>query len=61
MRASLLAELSDLFVREATRADKTGKHDEADRFWDIADELHKKAVTTHRAEALNGEIARAYR
>ena len=61
MRASLLAELSDLFVREATCADKTGEHDEADRFWDIADELHKKAVKEHRVEALRGEIVRAYR
>ena len=61
MRASLLSELSDLFVREATRADKTGAHDEADRFWDIADELHKKAVKKHHVEVVKDEIERAYR
>jgi len=38
----LLAELSDLFSREAIEADMRGDADEADRLWDVADELHER-------------------
>jgi hypothetical protein len=40
MRAALLAELSDLFSLEALEADREGDPKEAERLWDIADELH---------------------
>lgn len=51
MRPSLLAELSDLFMREAGRALKRDNFDEADRLWDIADEIHERKVRTELAEA----------
>ena len=40
MNPRLLAELTLLFEVEAFDADMRGESDEADRFWDIADELH---------------------
>jgi hypothetical protein len=42
MRAALLAELSDLFSLEALEADRDGDPVEADRLWDIADEIHER-------------------
>jgi hypothetical protein len=51
VRASLLAELSDLFLREASRALKRSDFDESERLWDISDELHQRKVDTERAEA----------
>ncbi len=51
MRASLLAELSDLFVREAFSKSKRKDYDEAERLWDISDELHQRKVDAERAEA----------
>ena len=51
MRASLLAELSDLFVRESRLALKRNDFDESERLWDISDELHQRKVDTERAEA----------
>lgn len=50
MRASLLAELSDLFTREAFKADKKGDPDEAERLWDIADQIHERHKKAERAE-----------
>jgi hypothetical protein len=50
MTATLLAELSDLFTREAFEADTHGNPDEAERLWDIADELHRRCEEElHRA------------
>jgi hypothetical protein len=51
MKASLLAELSDLFTREAFEKDKRGDHDEAERLWDISEEIHTRRMNTERAEA----------
>ena len=51
MRASLLAELSDLFVRESYAALKRKDLDESERLWDISDELHQRKVDAERAEA----------
>lgn len=51
MRASLLAELSDLFSREAFEKDKRGAHYEAERLWDVAAEIHERFEKTERAEA----------
>lgn len=51
MRASLLAELSDLFVREAFEKDKLGQPIEAERLWDISNEIHERRVNAERVEA----------
>lgn len=51
VKASLLAELSDLFTREAFKNDKRGDHDEAERLWDISDEIHTRRLNAERAEA----------
>lgn len=51
MRASLLAELSDLFVREAFEKDRLGQPIEAERLWDISDEIHERRVNAERIEA----------
>lgn len=50
MRATLLAELSDLFALEALEADKGGDPDEAERLWDISAELLERCVATHHRE-----------
>ena len=52
MRASLLAELSKVFEKDAMKLDKQGKHDDADHLWDVAGELHEKAKKKHHDEAL---------
>ena len=51
MRAALLAELSDLFTREAFEKDMYGNADEAERLWDIADELHERFKRAEHVEA----------
>jgi hypothetical protein len=51
MKASLLAELSDLFVREAFEKDKLGQPIEAERLWEISEEIHARRVNAERAEA----------
>jgi hypothetical protein len=43
VRAILLAELSHLFSLEAFEADLRLDPDEADRLWDISDELRTEA------------------
>jgi hypothetical protein len=43
MKAALLAELSDLFTREAFEKDRLGDPDEAERLWDISHELHERS------------------
>lgn len=52
MRATMLAELSDLFSREALEADKYGNADEAERLWDIAHEIHERLEKTEHVEAV---------
>lgn len=51
MRASLLAELSDLFSREAFEKDKRGDVDEAERLWDISQEIHERFKKAELTEA----------
>lgn len=51
MRISLLAELSNLFLRESRRALKRYDFDESERLWEISDELHQRKVDAERAEA----------
>lgn len=51
VKASLLAELSDLFTREAFEKDELGQPIEAERLWDISDELHQRKVNAERVEA----------
>ena len=51
MRAALLAELSDLFSLEALEADRHGDPDEAERLWDIADEIHERLKKAENVEA----------
>lgn len=51
MRASLLAELADVFSREAFSKDKLGQPIEADRLWAIAEELHERFEKAELAEA----------
>ena len=50
MTAHLLAELADLFSREAFDADRHGNADEAERFWDVANELHARCEAALRRE-----------
>ena len=50
MSAELLADLSNLFSIEAFEADMHGQHDEADRLWTIADELHDKSDEAFKAK-----------
>lgn len=52
MSPSILLELSDLFTREALEADLQGDADEADRFWDISDEIHARFVEAEDAPTL---------
>ena len=47
----MLAELSDLFTREALEADKHGDPDEAERLWDISHELHERFKKMEHVEA----------
>jgi len=51
VRAALLAELSDLFTREAFEKDKRGDPDEAERLWDISHELHERFKRAEHVEA----------
>ena len=51
MKASLLAELSDLFTREAFAKEELGQPIEAERLWNVADEIHKRRLNAERAEA----------
>lgn len=44
MTPHLLADLADLFTREAFEADHAGDADEAERLWEIAHELHEAAM-----------------
>lgn len=50
MRAALLAELSDLFSIEALEADRHGDVVEAERLWDIADEIHERFKKVEHVE-----------
>lgn len=49
MSPSLLAELTRLFEAEAFDADMRGNGVEADRFWDIAEEIHERFLEADRA------------
>ncbi len=51
MTAALLAELSDLFVREAFEKDRLGQPIEAERLWEISEEIHERRVNAERVEA----------
>lgn len=51
LRASLLAELSDLFVREAFEKDRLGQSVESERLWEISEEIHERRVNAERVEA----------
>lgn len=51
MRPALLAELADLFSREALKEDKRGNHDEADRLWDVSNEIHERFKKAEHIEA----------
>lgn len=51
VNAPLLAELADLFTREAFAKEKLGQPIEAERLWDISDEIHKRRLNAERAEA----------
>ena len=42
MSPRMLRDLSVLFSLEALDADERGEPDEAERLWDIADELHER-------------------
>jgi len=44
MTDALLAELAHLFSIEAFEADRRPDPEEADRLWDIADELHEMCL-----------------
>lgn len=46
--APLLTELSHLFSCDALEADKNGDPEEAERLWDISDELHEASVVAER-------------
>jgi len=46
--APLLAELSHLFSIEALAAEWLGNDGEAERFWEISDELHARHVAAER-------------
>ena len=50
MTPHLLAELSDLFSREAFEADKNGDDVQAEWLWDIAGELHARCEKALRRE-----------
>lgn len=51
MKAALLAELADLFSREAFEKDKLGQSIEAERLWDISHDLHERFKKIEHAEA----------
>jgi propanediol dehydratase small subunit len=50
VRAAMLAELSDLFSLEALEADRHGDSSEAERLWDIADEIHERYKKVEHTE-----------
>jgi hypothetical protein len=49
--ALLLADLSNLFSLEALEADRNGDADEAERLWDVSDELFEASVSAKRLES----------
>jgi hypothetical protein len=46
--ALLFADLSNLFSLEALEADRNGDSEEAERLWDVSDELHEASVFAER-------------
>jgi hypothetical protein len=50
MRAPLLAELAHLFTCDAIEADMEGDPDEAERLWDIANEIHERFKKVEHVE-----------
>ena len=55
MNWKLLLDLSALFTFEAFEADKRGDPNEADRLWDISEELGTKYRRARRAEVRERE------